>query len=388
MKVVAAAISVAAALLLATPAGSAEKLKIGYITTFTGAGATIGKHVQDAVELALDHVGRKVGGLETEVIFADDQVKPDIGKQIADEMVKKHRVDFISGVLWSNVMMAVHKPITRSKTFLIGSNAGPSDIAGKGCSPYFFSTGLQNDQAPEALGKYMQDQKIDNVFVIVPNYQAGKDDVAGFKRYYKGKIVGEIYFPLGQQDFSAELSQIRNANPDAVFAFAPGGMGIQLIKQYAQAGLKGKIPFYSVYSSDETTLPAIGDAAVGNYETRNWNADLDNPANKRFVADFRKKYGYTPSWFGAEAYDSIMLIDSAVRATKGNLEDKNATMAALRKADFDSVRGKFTFNSNHFPIQDFYLLQAVKKGDEVVTEIKGTVFPDHRDAYYQQCKFD
>jgi branched-chain amino acid transport system substrate-binding protein len=387
MKIFVATISVAVGMVLTGPALSAEKLKIGYITTFTGAGATIGKHVQDSVELALDHLGRKVGGLETEVIFADDQLKPDVGKQIADEMIKKHRVDFVSGVLWSNVMMAVHNPITRSKTFLIGSNAGPSDIAGANCSPYFFSTGLQNDQAPEALGKYMQDQKIDNVFIIVPNYQAGKDDVAGFKRYYKGKIAGEIYFPLGQQDFAAELSQIRNANPSAVFAFAPGGMGIQLIKQYAQAGLKGKIPFFSVYTSDETTLPATGDAAVGNYETRNWNSDLDNAANKRYVADFRKKYGYTPSWFGAEAYDSIMLIDSGVRATKGNLKDKTAMMAALRKADFHSVRGNFSFNSNQFPIQNFYLLQVVQKGDQVVTEIKGTVFPDHKDSYQQQCKF-
>lgn len=373
---------------LALPAAAQDKLRIGFITTLTGPSGVIGKHQQDSVELALDHVGRKVGGLDTELIVADDQQKPDIGRQIAEEMVKRHKVTFVSGVIWSNVMLSVYTPVVKAQTFLIGANAGPSDLAGAQCSPYFFSASLQNDQPPEALGKHMQDKGIDNVFIIVPNYAAGRDDVAGFKRFYKRNVVGEIYFQLGQQDFAAEIAQIRAAIPSAVFVFAPGGMGIQFVKQYAQSGLKEKAPIYSVYTSDDVTLPAQREAALGNYEARHWNADLDNPANRKFVGDFRKKYGYTPSWYGAQAYDAIMLMDSAVRAVKGKLSDKKGLRAAIEKADFKSVRGDFKFNTNHFPIQTYYLLQVVEDGGQYVTKVRDTIFREHKDAYHGQCKMD
>jgi len=373
-------------LLLAAPAGAAETVKIGFITSLSGPAGIIGKHMKDSVELALDHLGRKVGGLDTEVIYGDDQRKPDVGKQVADEMLKKHRVHFVSGIIWSNVMLAVAPTVTAAGTFMIGTNAGPHELAGKMCHELFFTTSWQNDQTPEAMGKYMQDQGLSDVYLLAPNYAAGKDMLTGFKRYFKGRIVNEVYTKLGQQDYQAEISQLRAANPKAVFVFYPGDMGIQFVRQYAQAGLRGQIPLYSVYTIDEVTLPAIGEAAVGNYETRFWSPDLDVEASRRYVADFRKKYGYTPSYYGAQSYDGIMLMDAAVRAVKGDLSNKKGMIAAMRKADFKSIRGRFTYNVNHFPIQNFYLLRAVQgAGGEVEMRIQKTVFENHRDAYSKEC---
>lgn len=367
-------------------ASHAEKLKIGFVTTLTGAGGVIGKHMQDAANLAFDHLGGKIGGVDSEIVFADDQQKPDVARQAVSELIKRDGVQFISGVIWSNILLAVQPIAERSKTFMVSANAGPSKLAGKDCSPYFFAASLSNDQPPEAIGQYMQDKGIKNVFILVPNYAAGKDDVAGFKRYYKGNVAGEVYFPLGHQDFAGEITQIRDASPEAVFVFAPGGMGIQFIKQFAQAGLKDTIPVYSVFSQDEVTLPAQQDAALNNFEGRNWTADLDNEANKKFVSSFKQKHGYSPSWYAAQAYDSIMLIDSAVRANNGVLDNKRALGTALKKADFHSVRGDFKFNTNHFPMQNFYLAQIAKVGDEYVPLRRDTIFVDHPDAYAGECK--
>jgi len=374
--------------LVASPAMAQQKLKIGFITTLSGPTGGIGKHMKDSVEIALDHLGRKVGGLETEVIFGDDQQKPDVGVQVAEEMLKKHQVDFMSGIIWSNVMMAVVPVVTGAGKIMVGSNAGASPLAGAQCNELYFSASWNNDQSPEAMGKFMQDKGINDVYVLAPNYQAGKDMVAGLKRYYKGRIVEETYTKLGQQDYQAEISQLRSKNPKAVFAFFPGGMGIQFVKQYVQAGLRDTIPLYTVFTVDETTLPALKEAAIGQYEARFWSPDINIPASKRYVADFQKKFGYTPSFYGAQSYDSIMLIDSAVRATKGNVKDTKALVAAMRKANFDSIRGRFTFNVNQHPIQDFYLLQAVKSSnkDGVEMKILQKAFEKHKDAYYQDCK--
>jgi branched-chain amino acid transport system substrate-binding protein len=378
----------AAAALVASPAMAQQKLKIGFITTLSGPTGGIGKHMKDSVEIALDHLGRKVGGLETEVIFGDDQQKPDVGVQVAEEMLKKHQVDFMSGIIWSNVMMAVAPVVNGAGKIMVGANAGPSPLAGAQCNELFFSTSWNNDQSPEAMGKFLQDKGINDVYVLAPNYQAGKDMVAGLKRYYKGRIVEETFTKLGQQDYQAEISQLRSKNPKAVFAFFPGGMGIQFVKQYVQAGLRDQIPLYTVFTVDETTLPALKEAAIGQYEARFWSPDLDIPASKKYVADFQKKFGYTPSYYGAQSYDAIMLIDSALKATKGNVKDTKALVAAMRKANFSSVRGKFAYNVNHLPIQDFYLLKAVKSSnaDGVEMHIEQKAFEQHKDAYYQDCK--
>jgi branched-chain amino acid transport system substrate-binding protein len=381
-------LAVAVALAFAGPAAAQQKVKIGFITTLSGPQGVIGEHMKNSVELALDHLGRKVGGLDVEVIYGDDQVKPDVGKQVADEMVKKHQVNFVSGIIWSNVMLAVAPSVTAAGTFMIGTNAGPHDLAGKLCNELFFTTSWQNDQTPEAMGKYMQDAGINDVYIMAPNYAAGKDMLTGFKRYYKGKIVDEVYTKMGQTDYQAELSQLRSKNPKAVFVFYPGGMGIQFLKQYSEAGLRGQYPLYSVYTVDEISIPAVKHAALGQLETRYWSPDLKNPANEKYVADFKKKYGKMPVFYGAQSYDGIMLIDSAVKAVKGNLSDKKGMIAAMRKADFASTRGKFAYNHNHFPIQNFYLLKTVSgpAGQDPVMEIQKTVFTNHKDSYEKECK--
>ena len=373
--------------LTASPALAQDKVKIGFITTLSGPQGVIGEHMRNSVELALDHLGRKVGGVPVEVVYGDDQTKPDVGKQVADEMLKRHQVHFVSGIIWSNVMLAVAPTVTGAGTFMIGTNAGPHDLAGKLCHELFFTTSWQNDQTPEAMGKHMTDQGITDVYVMAPNYPAGKDMVQGFKRYFKGKIVGEVYTKFPQQlDFQAELSQLRAANPKAVFVFYPGGFGIQYLKQYAEAGLRGRIPLYSVYTVDEISLPAVKDAAIGQFETRYWSPDLKNAANEKYVSDFKKKYSKMPVFYGAQSYDGILLIDSAVRAVKGNLADKKGMIAAMRKADYASTRGKYTYNVNHFPIQNFYLLKAVAgPGGEPEMQIQKTVFENHKDAYWQEC---
>jgi branched-chain amino acid transport system substrate-binding protein len=377
-----------AALAFAAPAVAQQKVKIGFISTFSGPGGIIGEHMKNSVELALDHLGRKMAGLPVEVIYGDDQQKPDVGKQVSDEMVKKHQVNFVSGIIWSNVMLAVAPSVTSAGTLMIGTNAGPHQMSGELCNERYFTTSWQNDQTPEAMGKYMSDQGLTDVYVMAPNYAAGKDMITGFKRTFKGKIVGEVYTTVNQPDYQAEIAQVRARNPKALMVFYPGGMGINFLKQYSEAGMRGQVPVYSVFTVDEISLPALKHAALGQYETRIWSPDLKTPANEKYVGDFQKKFGKLPVFYGAQTYDGIMLIDSAVRAVKGNLSDQKGMIAAMRKANFNSVRGKFTFGQNHTPIQNFYLLKAVAgpAGKDPVMEIQKTVFSNYKDSYGQKCK--
>jgi len=379
--------AVASLLLFPASAGAADNVKIGFITTLSGPAGIIGKHMKDASELALMMLGGKVGVVPAQIVYGDDQQKPDIGRQVADEMLTRDKVDFLTGVIWSNVMLAIYQPAIQSGTLLISANAGPHEIAGEKCAPNFFSASWQNDQTPEAMGKFMDDQKMSDVYLIAPDYAAGHDMMSGFKRFFKGKVVAETYAKFGQSDYQVEISQIRDANPKAVFAFLPGGMGIQFVKQYAQAGMREKIPLYSAFTVDETTLPAIGDAAEGNYEVGFWSPDLDNPRNKEFVTAFRQKYNYWPSYYAAQSFDAIAMIERAVAAAKGDLADKKTMIAALEKADFPSVRGKFKYNTNHFPIENFYLLKTVAgpAGEDPVMEIQRTVFTNHKDSYSKEC---
>jgi branched-chain amino acid transport system substrate-binding protein len=310
-----------------------------------------------------------------------------VGKQVSDEMVKKHQVNFVSGIIWSNVMLAVAPSVTSAGTLMIGTNAGPNQMSGELCNERYFTTSWQNDQTPEAMGKYMTDQGLNDVYLMAPNYAAGKDMLTGFKRTFKGRIAGEVYTTVNQPDYQAEIAQLRAKNPKAVMVFYPGGMGINFLKQYSEAGLRQQIPVYSVFTVDEISLPALKHAALGQYETRIWSPDLKSPANEKYVADFQKKFGKLPVFYGAQTYDGVMLIDSAVRAVKGNLSDQKGMIAAMRKASFNSVRGKFTFGHNHTPIQNFYLLKAVAgpAGKDPVMEIQKTVFSNYKDSYGQKC---
>ena len=380
-------IAAAAAVLLSLPAHAADSIKIGFVTTLSGPAGIIGKHMKDASDLALSLLGGTIGGRPAQIVYADDQFKPDVGRQVTDELLKRDKVDFLTGYIWSNVLLAAYQPVIRSGTLLISANAGPHQIAGAQCAANFFSASWQNDQTPEAMGKFMQDQKMDDVYMIAPDYAAGRDMLAGFKRYFKGKIAAEIYTKFGQSDYQVEISQIRDAKPKAVFVFLPGGMGIQFVKQYAQAGLRESIPLYSAFTVDETTLPAIGEAAAGNYEVGFWSPDLDTPRNREFVDAFRKKYGYYPSFYAAQSFDAITMIDHAVTAVKGDVSNRQGMIAALEKADFPSVRGEFKYNKNHFPIQDFYLLRIGQDNDgNYVRKIDRKVFDDHADSYAGECR--
>ncbi len=387
VKRILAAVTAAALACTAFGAQAADgKIKIGLLYTLSGPAAVLGEQSRDGFLLAMQKLGNKIGGLDAEIIIADDEQKPDVAVNKAKEMVERDGVTFVVGPIFSNVLAAIVKPVTASGAFLISTNAGTSNLAGADCNPNLFVTSYQNDQVHEVSGKYAQDQGYKKVFLIAPNYQAGKDALAGFKHSYKGEVVNEIFTPLGQLDFSAELAQIAAAQPDAVYAFMPGGMGVNLVKQYRQAGLS-KIPFLSAFTVDETTLPAQQDAALGFLGGATWAPDFDNAQSKTFTDAFVAKFNRVPGTFGAQAYDAAMLINSAVTATKGNITDKTALRKALEKSDFESLRGTFSFGPNHYPIQDFYLVKAVKRPDgKYATSVVKKIFSDYRDNYVSACK--
>ena len=362
-----------------------DVLKIGLVYTLSGPPAALGTQARDGFMLAAEKMG-EIGGMKTEIIVVDAEGKPDLAAEKARELVQRDNVDFVVGPIFSNILMAMVQPVTSTGTILISTNAGTSTLAGEKCNPNFFTTSYQNDQNHEVMGAYAEKMGYKNVFLMTPNYQAGKDSQAGFKHSYTGGTAAELYTEMGQLDFSAELAQIAAFQPDAVFTFMPGGMGVNLVKQYAQAGLTG-IPFLSAFTVDETTLPATKDAAVGMLGGANWAPDLDNAANKEFVDAYIAKYNAVPGTYAMQAYDAAQLIDSAVRKVGGDLKDRDALRAALHEADFASPRGDFKFGTNNFPIQDFYLVEAVKRDDGMYgTSIKEKIFDDYVDNYASQCK--
>jgi branched-chain amino acid transport system substrate-binding protein len=387
MKQLCKSLAVATALgALAGPALGQDKLKIGVVTTLTGPAAVLGQQLRDGFNLAIKDLGGKLGGREVDVVIADDELKPDVAVTKVKGLIERDKVDFVIGPVFSNVLQAIAKPVTDAQVFLISPNAGPSSLAGKGCNPFFFATSYQNDQNHEVLGKVAQDRGYKRVYLLAPNYQAGKDSLAGFKRHFKGEVVEESYVPLNTLDFQSELAKIASVQPDAIFTFMPGGMGVNLVRQYKQAGLAERIPFLSAFTVDESTLPAQQDAAVGLFGGSNWAPNLDRPENKTFVASYEKTFNSVPGSYAMHAYDTAMLVDSAVKATSGSIIDKGALRRALRKADFKSLRGDFKFNVNGFPIQDFYLVKVAKRPDgKFQTEIVEKVFDDYGDVYAKEC---
>lgn len=369
-------------------AHAADSIKVGFVSTLSGPAAGLGVDIRDGFQLAIRHLGGKLGDKPAEVIIADDQQKPETGKQIAERFLKKDKVDFMTGIVFSNILLTVAKPVFDSQTFYISANAGPSQLAGKDCNPYFFNIAWQNDNVAEAMGKWATDQGYKNVIGVAPNYPAGKDALNGFKRFFKGSMSEEMYTKLGQLDYAAELAQLRAAKPDAVFFFLPGGMGINFVKQFVATGLSRDIRLItSGFSADEDTIPAVGEPLLGTFNTSHWAHDLDNPANKKFVADFIQTYKRMPSLYASQGYDTAMLMNAAVRDSKGKLDDKATVRKALEAARFDSVRGKFKFNSNHYPVQD-YFLRVVRKDEQgrLTNKLMGIIFTDHADAYVGECR--
>jgi len=363
-------------------------VKVGMVTTLSGGGAGLGVDIRDGFNLALKHLDNKFGNSPVEVVVGDDQQNPDAARQLVDRMIKRDRVDFMTGIVFSNVMLAVGPAVFNSQTYYISANAGPSQYAGEQCNPYFFNVAWQNDNLHEAVGKLVSERGFKNVALVAPNYPAGKDALTGFKRYYKGQVAEEIYTKLGQLDFGPELAQIRALKPDAVYIFLPGGMGINFIKQFVDGGLsKTSQLFGPGFSADEDIIKAVGEPMLGMVNASQWGHDMDNPQNKRFVADFQKEFGRLPSLYASQGYDAAMLMDSAVRAVKGNLKDKDALGKALRAANFKSVRGPFKFNHNQYPVQNYYMRVIGKDAQGRITNrTMGLVFENHGDAYASACK--
>ncbi|MCH1521688.1 MAG: ABC transporter substrate-binding protein [Arenicellales bacterium] len=372
----------------------AQNVKIGFVTTLTTGAAVIGNDMRDAVNLAVEDLNGKMGDLDIEVIFADDGFKPETGKQVTDKLVKSDDVDFVAGYIWSHVLLASQKSVLSAEKFLISANAGPSQLAGKLCHRDFFSTSWQNDQTPMAMGAVLSQQGIGKLYVMAPNYAAGKNMVAGVERTFKGEIVGKDLTKWGkdaQLDFSAELAKAKASGAEAIFVFYPGKAGGAFMKQYEQAGLADKLPLYTVFTVDAISLPKLQQAnmkaVLGSLTTGFWGPGLKTPQNQQFVSGFREKYGRYPSFYAAQSYDSIFLINSAVEAVGGNLQDRDGMRAAMEKAAFPSVRGSFSYGDNHFPIQNFYLLEVVADGDgNWTTEIRSTILESHQDTYVADCR--
>ena len=374
------------ALLLPATSFAADTVKIGMITTLSTKAGYLGEEIRDGFSLAMEKEGGKLGGVSVELLVEDDEAKPEKGKQIAQRFAQKDGIKIMTGIVFSNVAMAVVPKLVRDEVLYLSANAGPSDLAGKGCHPNYFSVSYQNDNLDEVVGQYVTEAGHDKVYLLAPNYPAGKDHLAGFKRYYKGQIAGEVYTKLDQADYAAEIATIRDAKPDAVFFFLPGGMGINFVKQYAQAGLGGTIPLYGpAFSFDERLLAAVGEAALGVKNGSQWTHDLDNPANREFVESFRKAFKRTPTLYAAQGYDTAMLLASALRQTGGKAEPE-ALRQAVKKAEFASVRGNFAFGANQHPIQDIYIREVVRSDGGFTNKTVKKVFTNHVDAYAAECK--
>jgi branched-chain amino acid transport system substrate-binding protein len=381
-------LAAALAVLLGATTARAEgdKVKVGILVTLSGPGAVLGQQARDGFLLALKQHDGKLGGREAEVIVADDELKPDVALSRAQRLVQSDKVDFVVGPIFSNILGAIFKPVTSAGVILISPNAGSSVYAGKQCSPDFFVTSYENNQVHAVLGKYAQDKGYQKAFLIAPNYQAGKDAMAGFKSEFKGSVAEEDFVPLTQIDFQADLARISAAKPDVIFAFLPGGLGVSFVKQFRASGLADKIPFLSAFTVDESTLPAQQDAALGLYGGMTWAPNLDNPANRKFVDAYLDFTKAVPGSYAMQGYDAAQLIDSALRQTGGATADKDKLRAAMRKADFASPRGAFRFNTNGYPIQDFYVVKAAKRSDGLYeTEIVQKIFENHGDAFAQEC---
>jgi branched-chain amino acid transport system substrate-binding protein len=380
-------IAFAAAMAAAVAAQAADKVKIGFISTLSGPNAAIGSDIRDGFNLAVKLNGGKLGGLPAEVLVGDDQLKPELAKQFAERFLRLEKVDFITGVVFSNIVLAVAPDAIASKVFFISPNAGPAQYTGAQCNPFFFAASWPSEAYSEAAGEYVTSKGIKSVIFLAPNYVGGQDAATGFKRYYKGKLVDEMYTKLGQLDYAAELSQIRAKQPEALYVFLPGGMGVNFIKQFVAAGMSKDIQLIvPLWGSDQDIIRAVGDPMLGLFSVGHWSIDLDNAANQKFVPAFEAEYKRLPTGYAASGYDTALLIDSGIRRVKGRIEDQDALRAALRAADFKSVRGEFKFNRNQFPIQNYYL-QVVGKGPDgrIMHKTLGTVLANRGDAYVEQC---
>lgn len=382
-----AAVAIAAAFANPAHATPPAKIRLGVISTVSGPIAALGKEQYLGADIALKMLGNKIGGIPVEVFKEDARMTPETALEATTRLTEEDHIDFLVGGQLSNQLLAYVKPVTAAGTIIISGIAGPEQLAGKDCNSRLFVASWQNNTPSEAVGKQMTDAGVKSAFFIAQNYITGKEYVAGAKAYYKGKVAGEAFVPIGQTDYAAEIASIDAAHPDAVYVFLPGAGGVAFVKQFANAGLLNKIKLFSgSWLADEQSFGALGDIVTHNVFLGNpWFAQLDNPANKKFVTAFRKAYGRNPVFYAAFVYDSIMLLNGAVNAVHGEIGDKVALIHALEKAPFHSVRGNFAFNTNHFPIENFYAARVVKKNGILQHQVVGTVFKNFKDSFYPSC---
>ncbi len=380
-----AALALAAA---TAPAWAADKIKVGFLSTLSGPGGALGVDIRDGFQLAIKHRGGKLGGLPVELSVVDDQQNADTGRQAAERMLKRDKVDVMTGMVFSNVLLPIMPSILGNDTIYLSTNTGPAEYAGDKCNKNFFAVAWQNEDIPAAMGQYVSEKGHKSVYLIAPNYPGGRESIGGFKRLYKGKIAEEVYVKMGQLDFSSELAQLRASGADAAFFFLPGGMGISFIKQLVASGLTKDVTLYAPgFSGDQDTIKAVGEPMLGMFNSSQWAADLPGEANQKFVADFEKEYGRIPTLYASQGYDTAMLLDGAVRDVKGKVEDKDALRKALRAANFKSTRGSFKFNTNQYPIQDYYLRVVGRdKQGRIANKTLKTILTDYRDPFASACK--
>lgn len=388
MKKMRQAIVLGALTLPLTLSAAEQELKIGLLSTLSGPGAALGNEIKDGFELALEQVGSQFGDVKAQLIIADDQQKADEGRQAAERLLRRDKVDIMTGMVFSNVLLPVMPRILKNDTIYVSTNTGPADYAGEKCHPNFFTVSWQNEDIPAAMGKYITEKEHKSVYLIAPNYPGGKESIDGFKRYFKGKVADEVYVKLGQLDFAAEVAQIRASGADAIFFFLPGGMGVSFIKQLVSAGVNNQVSIYTPgFSADQDTITAIGEPMVGMKNSAQWSPDLDNAANKKFVKDFREKYGRIPSMYAAQGYDAAQLIGAAVKNVGADFKDNEKLKAELKRADFESVRGQFAFNTNNYPIQNYYMREVYKDEFGVITnKTVDVIFENYQDPFAPECK--
>lgn len=368
-----------------TPLRAQERVKIGFTGIMSGPLASLGEELLDGFRLKLSADDGRLAGVPVELILSDDQAKPDLAVQAITKFIDRDKVDLVMVGSLSNVLLAVAPRVFASKTVLLSILPGASRLAGKDCNAYYYNVSFESDGFPETVAKYLNDKGVKRVHFLAPNYQAGKDVLAGLKRVFLGTI-DETFTPLSQLDFSSEISQVKASKPDAVYFFYPGALGIAFLKQWNAAGVHG-IELTTHNAIDQTMLKAIGDSAIGLKVATQWAEGIDIAANGEFVRAFKQRYGRIPSAYAAQGYDGAQLIEAALKRLSGRGITRESLRQAIGESQFNSVRGNFGFNVNHYPIQDYFMTEVEKDpAGELRFVIKSKIYELHKDAYAAECK--
>lgn len=364
-----------------------DVVKLGIVTSLTGQNSAAARDLIDGVKLGIKRLNGQIAGMKTELSTADDQEKPEIAREEAARMVESKGVEFLTGPITTNLVKSVIQPVTDAGGFFLSTGAGPSAMAGKDCEPNFFVTTFENVTYGEVTGQAANDLGLKNIALLQWNSPGARDLANGFKKQFKGTVDLEIYTPPSQLDFAGEIGKLRTVHPDGYYFFFPSQLLANFMKQLNQFDVGKDMKGLSYYISiDPVMLQQLGDIVFGQYITTYYSTSLDNPANKDFVDDFKKEYGNGPGLYAAHGYDLVTLLDHALKTVRGRLNDRDAVRKALEAVKFESVRGSFKFNTNHFPIENFYLTQIVRAPDGSLTYKVLKTYPNKADSFAAKCK--